>query len=124
MKQNAMAVAMEVFTVRRQYTEEELSGFREQFVKEQLTFVRRDEEVKEQTKELREEVKALKEVADSVLLELNRGYEDKPVNCQLVPNYSEGIMQYIDPNGEVVHERRLFPQERQMSLIETEAANG
>jgi hypothetical protein len=71
------------------------------------------------------QIKGRKQEAEAVInscaSKLNEGYEMKNVVCRVVKDYEAGLISYESVDtGEVVHERDMTPEERQMELTETE----
>lgn len=48
---------------------------------------------------------------------LRAGCEEGIVECVLDPDFSKGVMCYIGPSGDVLHERPLTPEDRQLDII-------
>lgn len=113
----AGAVGTEKKTIRQFLEPEVLNDMRTGFVAQSQSIADLEEEFK------KEKAKYKKAIDDKKLeFALNRkilvqGYEDKEMDCALVPDFTAKKMEYVDvDSGEVVYSRKLRPDERQLTL--------
>ena len=76
-------------------------------------------------KTFKTQIKSRKQQAEAIISDcaskLNEGYEMKNIDCRIVKDYEAGLISYESvETGEVVEEREMTPQERQMELTESE----
>lgn len=63
-------------------------------------------------------LKQLKTDTKSCRKNLKRGFTYEEHECFLVPNFETGMMEFVDQQtGEILQERKLFPDEKQLRLI-------
>lgn len=119
------SVGKEFRKIRKDFTEEEKTGLSQRFGDLFLDYQAREIEVKEEIKELNAEVKMKKTTAMETLKKLKAGFEEVHVECDMIPDYDKGMMNYVDPStGEIHFSRRLLPEERQMNIHQiSEVAN-
>lgn len=71
-----------------------------------------------------ERMKELKQLSKSTRKKVKQGFHYIQKECYLVPNFTTGMMQYCEvETGDVIMERKLYPDERQMKLIPKTGTN-
>lgn len=117
-----MAVGREVRQVRHDFSEDEMNVLREQFA--EVAMHRADEEeafllVKKEWKVKLDEVKEEERLKRKLVRDR---FFDQERDVALLPNHESGMMEIYDAkSGEMVEERKLRPNERQMNILQAKA---
>lgn len=106
--------------VTHKYTEEELIAQREKYTNEQRALKNMEKEKKASAKRFTENIKAKNLEQDELLENIMNGHEQRFVQAQPTPNYKTKRMEYYATEGrmagELVYDRRMTPDERQLEL--------
>lgn len=97
-------------------TDDELVLRQQEFSSFQIELEDIREEKKNVTAEYAERIKSLDERQRERRTVIKTRTEVREVMVEQQPNFTTGMMEYIDANGEVVETRRLTPQERQLEI--------
>ena len=101
----------------RQLTEQELEKARIDLTRLLIEIDEMKEEKKAILEDFKLRLKYPEERLKQIKLALKSGTLEESREVNLVPDYDEGIMYYLDPeSGESLHSRRLTPTERQLSI--------
>lgn len=115
-----LAVGREERNVTRTLTLDEKTAIRERLSDIAIRLQTRTEEIKLVAKEHREELDEIKSDLNELVSQLRHGSKTLHHDCYMVPDHEHAMMQFVDiETGEIVDERRLFPEERQQSLFNT-----
>lgn len=120
---NDSSIAIEQRTIRKHFTEDEMIDLREKFSTNEILKSDAEEELAEVKKTAKAKIDGIKEISKDVRTKIKHKYIDviKDVNC--VPNFAEGVMEFYDTEtGELVDTRKLRPNEKQMSILNSKTA--
>ena len=74
------------------------------------------------TSQLTSEMNAKQSAVDLAAEKLRSGFEMRQIECEVVYAYIDDVVRWIrTDNGEIAHERKMRPDERQMKLEDAEA---
>lgn len=119
------AVGHETIPHKYQFTDNELREKQISVIKNLNKIDSIDKEIKEFVDPKKHDIKMLGLQTASIRNELNMGFEMQERDCFLVPNHESGKMQYIDvETNEVLWERPLMSNERQLSISNAPARTG
>lgn len=80
-----------------------------------------DDQKKAVMSQLKSEMDAKQSAVNLAAEKLRSGFEMRTVDCEVVFAYCDDMVRWIrTDNGEVAHERRMKPEERQMKLFDAE----
>ena len=116
-------VAKERRRIRHNFTDDEMAALREEFTDTSLR--RADEELAFAPirKEWKDRIGVLQMQIDERAMSLRNRFEEHDVECALVPNFDNGMMEFWDlATGAKVDERRLRPDEKQTNILQAMAA--
>lgn len=100
------------------FTDDELIAMKEKHTTDCIEIDSLEEKIKAVKDEVGPRIKELKEVSKSTRKNIRRGFEYQDRECFLCPNFTTGMMEFVDcETGEILQERKLFPDERQLKLI-------
>jgi hypothetical protein len=117
------SVGNELQTIRHEYTEAELHDLRDEYSQMGIRIADETELQATRKKEMKQTLDALYDASDTFLDRIRDRYEDRKIECLLVPNFEAGEMEYYDStDGSMVDKRRLRPNERQMTFGMAHAA--
>ncbi len=102
------------------FTFEELQTLRKEFVASNVDLSKAQDELAELTKAHRENIKRMKEVCREQLSQIMNEGVEKEVTCYLMDNQETGKMEYYTEDGLLVHQRPLYPEERQLHMISSQ----
>lgn len=99
------------------YSQDELDAVREEFANSQIKLEELKEKKSEVAKEYNEKIKSAESSQRATRWNIKNGGENKFVDCEEIPNYATGQIEYFSvATGEVVDSRRMTPAERQVRL--------
>lgn len=118
------AVKMEEFatkskfeSVKRDYSEDEKQQMKDFVVEESMQVKDQTEEFKKIQKEFNAAIKKNKEgIADS-LTRIKKGYSENEEKVYMFDDQDNGVMNIYDANGEYLYTRKLYPDERQTTIL-------
>ena len=119
-----VAVGFEETDIRHEYSQQELDTIRELFTDESLRRADKEEKFAEIRRAHKAEMTLIIDSIKTLAIDIRNRYKDTKARCGLVPNFETGMMQYYDENtGELVHTRRLRPDERQTTMMNVIRSN-
>jgi hypothetical protein len=101
----------------KKLSEDELAGFREGYVNNNLEMAGHVEELQAAKDHFKTVTKPLKEDSKLMLRVLKTRHLEITGTCYKLPNFDTGMMEYVSDTGEIVSTRRLLPEEKQGSMI-------
>jgi hypothetical protein len=113
---NQHSIGRESVSVEHIFSDEEMNAIRTKHADLCLEEQIMSDDLREHNKYVKSQVKDLKERMRTELKLIRKGSEQREVMCELVPDYKNNIMQFVDDAGTIVHSRRLKPNERQTSI--------
>jgi phage host-nuclease inhibitor protein Gam len=112
----AMADVVEDQQIRRDYTEEELAEFKSTLSAEHIRLEILNEELAEIKEEYKPKISGCKKLINKSAKALRAGYEIVEVKAYGIANHDTGYMEFVTEFGDKVSSRRLYPNERQLSI--------
>lgn len=101
-----LADGREQITTRKEYTEEEISFFNQEFVENSLNI----EKINEDIKELNGPKNDLKNINKNLLNKIRMGFEENTLDAFYIDDLTH--RKYYDSEGNLVKERNLRPNEK------------
>lgn len=118
----AMSEGSEEMVYTKNLSREELDEYRENLTDSMVKIDQLESEFKMVKEEHAARIKPLKADNSFLLGIIKRRAIDITEQCYLIPDYDGGMMEYYNANGELVHSRRLKPEERQTSIKSLKSA--
>jgi hypothetical protein len=112
-----IAVKTELQDIKNHYNEDEKNQIRGFVSEESISLMEQEEEFSVIKKEFSQKTKALKMQLKSALKDLKRGYTETNEQVFLVDDQDEGLMHIFDSKGKFLQSRKLYPDERQTTII-------
>jgi len=101
-----------------------LDDMRKEFTDISIQLAKEEDILATKVAEHKANIKAFKLQARELLKTIKDEGQLKQIKCFLVANQESGNMEYFDPDGVLVYQRRLFPNERQFNIFQNnQAAN-
>lgn len=111
------AEGTETMTVQKRLTEDELVSIREQLAEDSLQIVKQDEILEVAKTEHKAAVKPLRLEIKTILSTLKSQHKESEEIVYRMPNFENGMMEYVNLEGVVVSTRRLKPEEKQGNVF-------
>lgn len=111
-------------TFHRRLTEDEIKERSELLVDNMLSVSKADQELADAKEEHKNTVKPLLAANKTLLHELKSKHAEVEGTLYLLPNFESGMMEFVDENGDIIHTRKLKPDERQGNIIHMARAVG
>lgn len=113
----------EVVKAKRFFSADELDAMRREQTEKQIELDDIEEEIRNLKKLNATRVKEIKATNLGIRKEIKAGFTHEDRECYLTPNYTTGMMQYVDcETSEVLMERKLLPAEKQLRFEATKSA--
>ena len=113
-----MATKTETEKVKRHYSDDEKSQIREFATEESIQLMDKEEAFSEVKKAHNTEVKAHNKEIIKALKDVKRGFSESEEKVYLIADHENGTMDVHDKFGEFLYSRKLFPDERQTTILE------
>lgn len=107
----------EQMVVSRPYEPEQLAEFKEQLSEDSVQLAALTSELKKVQKEYEVKMKPLKNAIKEHITHLRNKFEETEEVVYLMDNQQEGLMQIFDKKGKFLYSRKLFPNEKQTSIL-------
>lgn len=120
---NQNSIGRDSVTVEYIFSEEEMNDLRQKHADLCANEADVSDALREHNKYEKQIIKDLKTQMRDKLNLVRKGSERREVMCELVPDYTAGIMQLVDDQGTIVHSRRLKPAERQTAITDSNQFN-
>lgn len=114
LRNEATKVEIEMYT--RNLTEGEIALAKDRFAALSMRKSQMEEEKKERVKEMNDEIKRVGKEAKDQLLRAIQRWETVTGKVYYIPNFEDGVMEMYDAEGELIHSRKLHPEERQLTI--------
>jgi hypothetical protein len=98
------------------FTNDELSGFKEQLASLSIEILRKQEEKKKFIEAYKVELKPMTFNRDQALKSLRDGSREVDGELYVFFDQEEGMASIYNQDGEMVSKRKLFPDERQLTI--------
>lgn len=120
---NQNSIGRDSVTVEYIFSEEEMNDLRQKHADLCANEADVSDALRDHNKDQKAIIKEMKTRMREKLNLIRKGSERREVMCELVPDYTAGIMQFVDDNGTIVHSRRLKPAERQTAITDANQFN-
>lgn len=100
----------------KKLTEDELTQKRREYSEQAVKLEELDKELTESKEWHKSQVKPIKTNMNSDLFQIKTGYKEVQEDLYLIDDQEEGIMGYYNGEGELVKQRPLTKEERQLSI--------
>jgi hypothetical protein len=117
-------VRAEEFTYSKQFTPEELTHKKDELAQQDIKLERLEVEKKEVTTDYNTRIKVLKEDRSKTLNGVRTGVEEVTEQVYLLDDQESKKMGYYNSKGELVYERPMMPEERQLRIVDKEKLTG
>lgn len=108
---------VETRTILHKYTEDELSAVNARYCEMAQDLEVVEQEAKIQADIFKKQIKELKAEQKVMLGNIRSKSETREMEVEARPNYADNVMEYYSTeNGLLVDQRRLMPNERQLSI--------
>lgn len=114
------AVGKEDFVYPRKLTQEEIVVQEHTLIEKRMEFLVEQEKFEVLRGEFNQKKKLFLAYEARVLAIINSGEENIREEVFHVPDFTHGVMQYVNTSGEIVHVRPLDPAEKQMNIFPEE----
>lgn len=104
--------------VKRHYDEDEKNQIREFVSTESINLMDKQEEFDAIKKEFNTAIKEAKKTVTSSLKDLKKGYSENDEKVFLIDDQENGMMNVYDTKGVHLYARKLYPEERQTTILE------
>ena len=104
----AQADGVEDIRVRTDFSENEISQFNSEHMKNAIKIGKIKEDIKDLNKDIKEITKTNKELVSKVIL----GFSDEDIKAHYIDDQFDGVRNYYNDYGEIVHTRKLRPEEK------------
>lgn len=104
--------------VKRFFTKDEIDEMKNDLSSTGIERSELEDHLKEESKILRDKIKALKATEKGLLKNLKRKFTEKTEQVFYFANQEEGIMCAYNTDGEFINSRKLLPSERQHSIFD------
>ncbi len=102
------------------FTEEEKRQIAQDMANGVAEVQRLDDHTKAVVSQLKAETDAVQGRVNLAAEKLRSGFEMRDIECEVVMAYIDDVVRWVrTDNGEIAHERRMRPEERQMKLPES-----
>ncbi|WP_281681853.1 hypothetical protein [Zunongwangia profunda] len=112
------------WTYPKNLSEDELSNLKDDLTKDSVDLAKLEEARKEFLTGHKAKVKPLKVNVATTLNKLRSRVEEVTEEVYMIDDQDDGMMGYYNSRGELVHQRRLNPEERQFSIVDRSKLNG
>lgn len=119
----AMAEGKEKMTYTKNLTHEEMDEYRERLSDTLVEIDKHEIDFEVVKQEHRGIIKPLKADVGALLDVIKRRAVDVTEECYLIPDYDSSMMEYYNSEGELIHSRRLKPEERQTTIKPFQSAS-
>ncbi len=119
----ANAAKTEEEYVRRDFTEDEMISFKDDIAKLSIHTYEKEGELKEISRELKNEIKGLKSEIRTHLGNVKAGYRENFETVFLIEDFTKGVMEYWTCDGDLIRSRKLRPEENQLRIDSNTAIN-
>lgn len=102
------ADGMEEIRVRTDFSENEISQFNSEHMRNAIKVGKIKDEIKDLNKDIKEINKTNKTLVDKVIL----GFSDEDIKAYYIDDQFEGVRNYYNEYGEIVQTRKLRPEEK------------
>lgn len=114
----------ENFTYPRALLAEEVTHLKDEFTKNAITMARHDEKRKEFLTDWKADVKPLKLEMTEQMVRIRSKVEEITEEVYLISDQPLETMGYYNASGDLVYERPLMPEEKQLSLVDKSNITG
>lgn len=111
------AVGRETREVVHTFSDDEMNDLRTEYTDISVEKQEAEDEFSIIRKSHMDSMKEMKATLRNKLRNITTGSVTKAVDCELVPDFANDLMLYMD-GEEIVHRRKLRPSERQMNILE------
>lgn len=111
------AEKIEVFTYQKPFISEQITIKKDQVIFKTDQIIKLKEKKKELVSEMNAEIKELQTDQITLVHEVTTGREDVTDDVYLLADQEAGSMGYYSKDGELVYERPLLPNEKQLSIM-------
>lgn len=112
----ANASSQEEMPIQKHFTEEEINEKRRLHINNAIAIKKKMEEFKLFKQGIDEFIKPLAEENAYLLANVRAGYVEVNQQVYLFEDHENGMMNYYDNIGDLVHSRRMLPHERQTRI--------
>jgi hypothetical protein len=112
----ALAIKTEDRNVRMFFADDEKSEMSKEHTSKMIEIAAAEEQFEQVKLIHRENIAPIKRASNDLLRNIRNGYVDVMTKCYLIDDQEKGVMQYFNEAGVMVDERRLYPEERQLTL--------
>lgn len=113
----AIATKTHFEVVKRQYSDDEKDQMKTFLMEESISLKDNSEEMKKIVKEFQAAIKKYKEGIADAVTRFKKGFSENEEKVYLMDDQEAGIMNVFDANGEYLYTRKLFPDERQTTIL-------
>ena len=117
------AYKLEEKLVTREFNREQLQEFKEELADESVQLSVYNAELEKIKKEYQAKMKPHQEKIAAVVKNLKLKYSESIEEVALMADHYEGVMREYDLQGNFLNERKLYPHERQMNIVQAKAVN-
>jgi hypothetical protein len=111
-----IAVGVDERIIRKQLSDDELTEIKDEIASLSVKIQKLEEDKKALLEEYSGSIKPLRLELAQLVKKARSGYVESIYTCYLVPNHIDGIMSYYSEEGEVLEERPLTREERQLTI--------
>jgi hypothetical protein len=112
-----IATKQQIEKVKRQYTEDEKQQMKDFVTDESISVMEQTAEFKAIKKEFDSAIKKYKDSIIDALKRYKKGFSENDEPVFLIEDQDSGVMNIFDANGEYLYTRKLFPDERQTTIL-------
>jgi hypothetical protein len=113
-----MAAKTEESNVRRHFTQDEKDQIKDYAVSEGIVLMEKKAEFSEIKKTFNKAIKDFETAVKGALTDIKRGYTDTLETVYLIPDHDNDVMDVYDHKGVYLSSRPMFPNERQIRVID------
>lgn len=106
----------EEMPIQKHFNEDEINEMRKNHVNNAIAIKRKMEEFKKFKMEIDAFIKPLADENTYLLANVRAGYVEVTQQVYLFEDHENGMMNYYDNTGELVHSRRMLPHEKQTKI--------
>lgn len=113
-KEKSIGIEKRKFEIK--YTEEEITQLKENFSDISLSISKLEVELDRIKREFKGKMAPLKNQAEMLLIKIQLGFYTVEKDVYLIPDYDNDIIKIMTEEGELLDERKMTPEERQLTL--------
>lgn len=106
----------EDFSYFREYEPEELDMIKDQYFQDVMELQHHEDELKEAKDTFKANADPIKKRMQTTIVEIRTKGRHVTEQVYLLADHDSGMMEYYNENGEMIHSRRMLPDERQLRI--------